>query len=286
MTFAIPKTRYNGEVDRNLQLFQQLALSPGVSLAHAALCLARLEYPRLDLSHCLEWLKRKGAALSATYRSEESVVDRIQRLNLFLYQQEGFRPNIENYYDPRNSYLNDVIERKLGIPISLAILYMDLACCLHLKLNGVGFPGHFLIRNTETAVFYIDPFHSGQILLREDCESRFREATGGHLPFSDEHLRSASKVQILIRMLGNLWNIFAKQNRLDRAIEVLNWAIAIQPEAPVHFRDRGLLLARMECPEVALKDLQYYLESLPLTTERAQIERLIQTLRGGRTTIH
>ena len=106
------------------------------------------------------------------------------------------------------------------------------------------------------------------------------------MPFSDEHLRSANKVQILSRMLQNLWSIFAKQNRLDRAIEVLNWAIAIQPEVPLHFRDRGLLLARLECPEAALKDLRYYLECLPLTTERVQIERLMRTLRGGKTTIH
>ncbi|MBI3941010.1 MAG: tetratricopeptide repeat protein [Acidobacteria bacterium] len=273
-------------MDRNLALFQHLALSPGDNLAHAALAAARLEYPDLDLSRYLEWFDRQGAVLAALTQANRSVVDRIYGLNDFFYKQEGFTPNTQDYYDPRNSYLNDVIERRTGIPISLAITYMELARHLSLKLQGVGFPGHFLIRNAQTTVFYIDAFQFGQILLREDCESRFTETTGGHLAFSDEYLKPASEVEILVRMLGNLKNIFVRQNRPDRAVETLNWIIAIQPETPLHFRDRGLLLARVAYPEAAVKDLQHYLDCSPFAQERPQIESLLTTLRSSRTTVH
>ncbi|MBI4457029.1 MAG: transglutaminase family protein [Acidobacteria bacterium] len=273
-------------MDRNLELFQHLALSPGETLAHPTLVIARFEYPTLDLARYLDWFEKQGEHLSIAYRATDSVIDRIEILNQFFYQEERFRPNHRDYYDPKNSYLNDVIERKLGIPISLAIVYIELARYLHLTLQGVGFPGHFLIRNAQTVVFYIDAFQFGQILLRSDCESRFAEDTGGRLPFSDDYLKPASKVEVLARILINLKNIFVKQNCFDRAVEMLNWAIAIQPEMKLYFRDRGLLLARMECPEAAAKDLEHYLDHTALREEQEQIEDLLVALRRSRTTIH
>ncbi|MBI2821865.1 MAG: tetratricopeptide repeat protein [Acidobacteria bacterium] len=273
-------------MDRNLELFQRLALSTGTSLAHAALFISRLEYPDLDLSRYLDWFERQGSELARMSHPGGSVVDRIQVLNLFIYAEHGFRPNTENYYDPKNSYLNDVIERRLGIPISLAVVYIELARYLNLELEGVAFPWHFLIRNMQTRVFYIDAFDYGQILSREDCENRFVEATQGHLTFNDDYLRPASKIEVLVRMLGNLKNVFVKQDRLDRAVEALNWAIAVQPDTILQFRDRGLLLARMEYPEAAMADLQHYLDHQQHPEEREKIAELLQALRGRRTTIH
>ncbi len=269
-----------------MELFQHLALSGDESLAHSALVIARQEYPSLDLSKYLDWFGMRGERLSAGLAATEGVVERIQILNRFLYEEEKFAPNTRDYHDPKNSYLNDVIERKLGIPVTLAVIYMELARYLKLELRGVGFPGHFLIRNSEGMTFYIDAFHFGEILLRADCEGRFLQATGGRIPFRDVFLQPASKVEILARMLANLKNIFVEQRRFDRAVETLNWTIAIQPEVPLHFRDRGILLARMECADAALKDLEHYLEHSTGATERQQIEDLVVVLRNNRNTIH
>lgn len=273
-------------MDKNVALFQHLALTGDDRLAHSALAIARLEYPDLDLSVYLDWFKRQGEQLSSGCQTTESVIDRVQNLNRFFYEDKRFAPNTQDYYDPKNSYLNDVIQRRLGIPISLAVVYMELARYLNLELQGVGFPGHFLVRNSQTLVFYIDPFHFGDILIRSDCESRFADATGGHLPFSDTYLEPASKIEVLARMLANLKNIFIQQQRFDRAVETLNWTIAIQPEMPLHFRDRGILLARMECPEAALKDLEHYLGHSATPQERQQVQELVSCLRVKKTTIH
>ena len=273
-------------VERNVELFQHLALAGDESLAHPALVIGRMEYPELDLSKYIDWFERRGESLSSEFGAAEGVLDRIQILNRFVYEEEKFAPNTRDYYDPKNSYLNDVIERKLGIPITLAVIYMELARYLGLELKGIGFPGHFLIGNFQDMTFYIDAFHFGEILLRADCEERFLQATGGRAQFSDVFLKPASKVEVLARMLANLKNIFVEQRRFDRAVETLNWTIAIQPQVSLHFRDRGILLARIECPDAALKDLEYYLEHSMGATERQQVEDLVVALRNNRKTIH
>jgi regulator of sirC expression with transglutaminase-like and TPR domain len=273
-------------VDKNLELFQRLALSGDERLAHPALVIARMEYPALDLSKYLDWFEAEGQRLASGTDASEGVIEKVQRLNRLLYEEHKFNPDTRDYYDPKNSYLNDVIERKLGIPITLSVVYMELARYLGLNLRGIRFPQHFLVRNSETLVFYIDAFHFGEILLRSDCESRFAQATGGQIPFSDEYLQPSSKVEILSRMLSNLKNIFIEQQRFERAVDTLNWTIAIESEVPIHFRDRGILLARLQCPDAALKDLEQYLKYSPKGSERHQIEDLVLALRGNKTTIH
>ena len=269
---------------RNLELFQHLALSPGGGLAHPALCIARFEYPELDLSRYLEWFEKEGRQLAVACSPSDAVADRLRAVNQFVYERNGFRPNLEDYDDPRNSFLNDVIERRLGIPISLAVVYIELASYAGLELKGVGFPGHFLVR-VQPGMF-VDPFHFGEILERGDCERLFQAATGGQVPFRDNYLKPASKTEVLARMLANLRNIFIKQEKLERAVEILNWAVAIQPDTPIHYRDRGILLARLECPHAAVKDLEHYLSCSVSRSERAEIQKLLVSLRGSKTVVH
>src|SRR4029453_5021658 len=129
----------------------------------------------------------------------------IDALNTCLFVEEGFRGDTEEYFDPRNSFLNEVLDRKRGIPITLSVIYMEVAARLGYSMRGVGFPGHFIGRHaTEGRDILIDPFHQGEILMPEDCRGRLKAVFGTEVPFNTRYLDSVGKRQILTRMLENL----------------------------------------------------------------------------------
>jgi regulator of sirC expression with transglutaminase-like and TPR domain len=198
--------------------------------------------------------------------------DRVIALNEFLYEELGYWGNADDYYDPRNSYLNEVIDRKTGIPITLAILYMEIGRRIGLPLEGVSFPGHFLVRlQLRGGVLILDPFAGGapqsqpelrQRLQRVIPEGAAADVSVAELPL-DQFLEPASNRQILARVLRNLKGIYRDADKPERLLEVLNRMLVVSPDAAAELRDRGFVYQRLECWRPALQDLTRYLEREP-----------------------
>ncbi len=237
---------------------------PELDLGRAALLIAQAEYPRLDVEHYLRRLDAMAASIGPEVAREADPLRRVTLLNRFLFITEGFRGNADQYYDPRNSFLNDVLDRKVGIPITLCTVYMELGRRLRLPIEGVGFPGHFLVKYVLTdGEILVDPFHRGAILTEADCRRRLKEMTDDSVPFRAEHLRSVTKRQILSRMLTNLKHIYLRARSFPKALRAMDLLLAVTPDDAVEMRDRGLLLSQVGRLGAALRDLERYLALTP-----------------------
>jgi regulator of sirC expression with transglutaminase-like and TPR domain len=242
--------------------------APGDALAPAALAIARLEYPALDPSPYLQHIERLGEAAAArTHRcSTGRLEERVASLNAFIYEELGFSGNREHYEDPRNSFLNEVIDRRLGIPISLAVIYLELGRRAGLRLEGVNFPGHFLVRapGIEGADdVIIDPFHAGALLSEIDCRHLLRQQIGDDAAFDRALLATATRQHIIVRMLVNLKRLYVRMRSFPQARFVSDLLLAVDPSAIGELRDRGLLAYHMEDFASALRDLEEYLRMMP-----------------------
>ena len=243
-----------------------------IDLAHACLMIAQDAYPSLDLGRYLGEIERMALRLRAHLPQTGGAEERIVALNEFLFDQLGYRGNADDYYDPRNSYLNDVIDRRTGIPITLCVLYMEVGRRVGLPLEGVSFPGHFLVRvQVRGGMLVLDPFAGGLPQSEADLRSRLKrvipEGVAADVPVAelplDQFLEPASKRQILTRVLRNLKAIYREIDRPQRMLEVLNRMLVLAPEASGELRDRGYVYQRLECWQAALKDLTEYLEREP-----------------------
>jgi regulator of sirC expression with transglutaminase-like and TPR domain len=243
-----------------------------IDLAHACLMIAEDAYPSLPTERYLGEIERMALRLRARMPQGSTAEERIQALNDFLFDHLGYRGNTAEYYDPRNSYLNEVIDRKTGIPITLAVLYMEVGRRVGLPLEGVSFPGHFLVRVQATGgVLVLDPFTGGLAQTEADLRSRLArvipegvaaDVPVGELPL-DQFLEPATKRQILARVLRNLKEIYRQTDEPQRLLEVLNRMLVVSPEASAELRDRGYVYQRLECWRPALQDLTQYLEREP-----------------------
>jgi regulator of sirC expression with transglutaminase-like and TPR domain len=200
------------------------------------------------------------------------VEDRVIALNEFLFDDLGFRGNADDYYDPRNSYLNEVIDRRRGIPITLSVLYLEIGRRVELPLQGVSFPGHFLVRlPMRGGTLVLDPFAGGLPQSEDELRERLKrvvpraalqEVPVAELPLA-QFLEPASHRQILARLLRNLKGVYREKDRPERLLDVLNRMLIVAPDAPVELRDRGYVYERLECWRPALQDLAGYLEREP-----------------------
>ena len=243
---------------------------PGTSLAQAALVIARIEYPRLDTGPYLSRLDAMGD--TAKRRIEQrvresgdgSVLARVATLNSYLFDEEKFVGNREKYEDPRNSCLNEVLERRTGIPITLSLLYIEVARRAGIQVDGVNFPGHFLVRCPEAgsaaAGIIIDPFHGGALLSEHDCRLLLQRHVGSEVAFDTSLLDPATRPQIIVRMLLNLKRIYVHMRSFPQAREVTEMLLALSPSALSELRDRGLLAYHLNDLSGALRDLQTYLK--------------------------
>jgi regulator of sirC expression with transglutaminase-like and TPR domain len=241
--------------------------SPGIGLAPAALVIARIEYPRLDPEPYLTCLDRMGnAARCAIERAARDSGDRsapasIAALNGYLFEELGFAGNREHYEDPRNSCLNEVIDRRTGIPITLALVYMEVARRAGIQLDGVNFPGHFLVRSAGgKRGLVIDPFHRGALLSEHQCRILLQKHVGPEVAFSQALLAPATRIQIVVRMLLNLKNLYVHMRSFPQARDVTELLLAMMPSALSELRDRGLLAYHLNDVTGALRDLQTYLQ--------------------------
>jgi regulator of sirC expression with transglutaminase-like and TPR domain len=268
------------EVTARLQHLLARAEQDGM-LAEGALLLAKDEYPELDVARYLRQLDDYAQSIRERLPPDETDVEaRLVALNTYLFEELGFSGNTDDYYDPRNSFLNEVLDRKLGIPITLSILYLEIAWRLGLELEGVSFPGHFLVKlPTAAGDMVIDPFFAGTPLSEEDLVDRLEETCGEHaanlsLP---NLLEPADNKQILARLLRNLKMIYLQNGNNQKALSALHRILLIDPEANEERRERGEIYERLECLRAAAEDYRGYLETAPLAPEAPVVRRrLIQ----------
>jgi regulator of sirC expression with transglutaminase-like and TPR domain len=254
----------------HLHAFTDAALSPDPDLAVAALLIARVEYPSLDSGRYLAQLDfigveacrrlaAAGARRDAPHEVDADRYAKVVALNAYLFDELHFVGNETDYSDPRNSFLNEVIDRRTGIPITLSLLYLEIARRAGLPVEGINFPGHFLLRCRarpelpHAADLIIDPFHGGALLSRDLLA---RQLGRRDLP-------RATKPQILSRMLLNLKRVYVKMQSFPQARSVSDLLIAIDPSAIDALRDRGLLAYHLKDFSAALRDLQAYLKVIP-----------------------
>ena len=257
-----------------LQVFEKIFSEKDerIDVARACLMIAQDAYPGLDVERYMGEIESLALRLRARLKNEGGVEERVIGLNEFLYEELGYWGNTDDYYDPRNSYLNEVIDRKTGLPITLAILYMEIGRRIGLPLEGVSFPGHFLVRlRMRGGVLILDPFAGGAPQSEAELRSRLQrvipegaaaDVSVAELPL-DQFLEPASNRQILARVLRNLKGIYREADKPERMLEVLNRMLVVSPEASSELRDRGYLYQRLECWRPALKDLTDYLERVP-----------------------
>ena len=202
-----------------------------IDLGRAALTIALADYPDLDISSYLRRIDELAVAVGRRCGAGADMFRSIAALNYVLFNEQGFRGNRDAYYDAENSFLNRVMERKTGIPITLSVLYMEVAQRIGLSFNGVGFPGHFLVKTAiDDNEIVIDPFNAGEIKSPNDLDQRLREMYGGKVGLRPEFLAPVTKKQILLRMLGNLKAIYGRGDELVKMLAVLDRLIILDPD--------------------------------------------------------
>jgi regulator of sirC expression with transglutaminase-like and TPR domain len=251
--------------------------APGNGLADAALVIARIEYPRLDPSPTLDRLEAMGDAArrlvgqQASGDRHQSVLAQIRALNEYLFGELHFSGNSDRYEDPRNSCLNEVLARRTGIPITLSLVYLEVARRAGIDVEGINFPGHFLVRCADAdrggRGLIIDPFHEGTLLSEHDCRALLERHAGPDVLFSRTLLTPATRQQILVRMLLNLKRIYVQMRSFPQARVVTELLLALTPSALSELRDRGLLAYHLQDFAAALRDLEEYLRLAPKGAE-------------------
>lgn len=250
-----------------------------INLAEAALLVAADEYPRLNVDFYLEKLDRFGDIARERADQARGAHDYVAALNAALFDELGFHGNRDKFFDPRNSFLNEVIDLRTGIPITLTVLYIEVARRIGVAVEGVGLPGHFIARlKTETENLLVDPFNEGRIIGEATCADLVSETSGGRIEFHPAHLAPVTTRQIITRMLSNLLGIYAGSNDYNRAIAVIERILVINPDSPPHIRDHGLLLAATGENQKSMSQLEKYLMLVPNAPDEETVREQIKQI--------
>lgn len=265
--------------------FRQAVEQPDeqINLAAAALYIAQEEYPDLDCAAYLNRLDMMAVELRDRLPPEPYPLKIIQALNHYLFQTQGFAGNTLDYYAPHNSFLNQVLDRRTGIPITLSLVYLELAGRIDFPMAGVSMPGHFLVRPTlgEMAIF-VDAFHQGEILFEQDCRDRLQQLYGPGVELQPEHLQPIGPRPFLRRMLTNLKLIYLQRGDVTRSLAAIDRILLVQPDALQEKRDRGLIHYQTGNLTAARADLNAYLEAQPEATDAFEIRQLLSQIDQGR----
>ena len=254
-----------------------------IDLAEGALVIASEEYPGLDIQRYLARIDELALTLRRRLRPDISPPETIIALNRYLFEELRFSGNDSDYYDPRNSYLNEVLDRRLGIPITLSVLYVEIGRRLRLALRGVSFPGHFLVKcPLRDGAVVLDPYAHGASLGLDDLRQRLRALRGGVDDASEADVRQmlspASKKEILARMLRNLKVIYLQKEQRERALSACSRIIVLDPAAALEYRDRAEIYSGLECFRAALGDYRQYLALRPLAEDADAVNERIAAL--------
>lgn len=277
-------------MNARLEHFAQVVSRDQFNLAEASLMLAQDNYPNLDISEYLSKLDGIAIAIKKRLAGDAFSEQRVLALNYYLFNEMHFSGNLADYYDPRNSYLNEVMERRTGIPITLSILYLEVGKRLGLNLKGVSFPGHFLVKlAVKRGQLVLDPFTGGEAQSESDLRQRLAQV----LPSGkaeqtqlDQYLEPATPRQIIARLLRNLKNIYTQTGKLEQALAVMHRMLLVMPESAEELRDRGLVYQQLECFRPALSDLQNYLRRRPQARDAPEIHEKILELRQAATRLN
>ncbi|HJT55535.1 MAG TPA: transglutaminase-like domain-containing protein [Ktedonobacteraceae bacterium] len=264
-----------------------------IDLAKAALLIAAEEYPDLNIAHYLTQLDMLAQKVyeafdlpSSTFKIATPLAQIIDPLkiigamNKVLFKEERFLGNRTNYYDPCNSFLNDVLERHKGIPITLSIIYIEVGKRLGLQIMGIGLPFHFIVRcDLAESSIYIDPFERGHLLSEQDCRERISSLFRGKIPFNPLWLEPVSNRQLLTRVLTNLKNIYIRDEDYPRALAACDRIVLLAPDTAIERKDRGIVHHHLKHYTRAIRDFNTYLELAPLAEDADDVRRQIKAIR-------
>lgn len=258
---------------------QALVAAAEIDLARAALLIAEDEYPQLTAEPYLHRIDLYAEMVKDRLANESAAPVLLGEISKLMFEEEGFRGNAEAYYDPRNSFLNDVLDRRLGIPLTLSIIYMEIGWRLGLPLEGVNFPGHFMVRYEGEALrLLIDPFQGGQIRFEDEAQDLLDRVYGGTVKIQQSYLRPATRRDMLMRLLSNLKTVYLNTHDDARAQRVVERMLVINPHSAEDVRDHGMILARRGYVEQAIAQLESYLAAQPGAPDAQRVRLLIDEL--------
>jgi regulator of sirC expression with transglutaminase-like and TPR domain len=262
------------------ELKQLLAVGGGFDIVEAALWVAAEEYPDLDVDHTAARIRLISAEGSRRAHGLANPFARLDALRTHLFDELGFRGNEHEYNDPRNSFLNEVLDRRLGNPLSLSILFVDAARAAGFEAHGVGLPGHFVASVAyDGRTVLVDPYHCGQVISEDDCRQLVSKTTGRPSLFRRELLEGADERAMLTRMLLNLKYIYVKGEDYRRALAAVERLLLISPDDMTEIRDRGFLHAHLGHPGAAVSDLESYLALAPTARDAESVRGRVAWLR-------
>jgi len=252
--------------------------NPNFNLVEKCLKFAQLlEYPELNIEAYIQKINRIGMSLKESINDVKNPTYLISMLNEHMFENLGFRGDDDDYYNPKNNFLNEVMDKKSGLPITMSVLYVEVAKFVGLDLKIVGFPGHVLVKYNEEMI--LDPFNDGSLLDVDDLQEILDENFGGQLEFQPEFLDDIEPEQVLIRITRNLKNAYIQSFVYDKALRCANMVLAIEPNSPEDIRDKGILEERLLNSDIALKYLNKYLEINPNAEDVDFILELIRSIK-------
>lgn len=259
-----------------------------VDLLRAALTFARVEDPQLDIERYVRHVDQLGVRVAQKIQDPDDPPQIIAALNGVLFQEEMFRGNTVDYYNPRNSFLHDVLDRRLGIPITLALVYMEVARRVRFQLFGVGMPGHFLLKHYDVDghSILIDAFERGSIVTEEDCRQKLDSIYSGQVALQPEFLLPVTRRQMLTRMLNNLRSIYLSQRDFRRAVQIVDLILVIYPRSPEDMKQRAALRYNLNDYRGALSDFEEYVKMSPDASDAEEIRQTALSLRRSMATMN
>lgn len=269
------------DFNQGRQSFYQEIQQPDeqIDLAAAALYIAQEEYPDLDVGEYLNALDTMAAEVQEHLPAQRYPLRIVQSINEYLYDDLGFTGNSTDYYDPRNSFLNEVIDRRMGIPITLSLVYLEVARRIDFPMVGVGMPGHFLIRpDVPEMELFVDAFHCGEVMFPEDCQARLTQIYRQPVMLHPQFLESVSRRKFLARMLTNLKIIYLDGQELEKALAAVERILLLFPGMPLELRTRGLICYQLGRWTAAGDDFETYLAKVPDAEDAPAIRRLLLQL--------
>jgi regulator of sirC expression with transglutaminase-like and TPR domain len=253
---------------------------PALDLARAALLVAAESDPRVDIDHQMHTLDSWAAELRSRLDPGWNNLQKLARLRNYVFEELGFRGDSQDYFSPSNSLLHEVMERRIGVPLTLSIIFMELGWRIGIPFEGVGFPGHFLVRlKGEPRDLVLDPFNYARTMHEDDCRRLLDEVTGGRVRYDGRLLASVTKRDIITRLLRNLKGAYLRSHEDEGALAAVERLLLLDPQDLDEVRDRGLLLYRLQRFGPALDALNAYLAGRAEAPDRDQVTQHAAVLR-------
>ena len=262
------------------RLLELLAVEGPLDVVEGALLVAAEEYHDLDVAREAGRVRTLAAESARRAAAERNPFARLEQLRALLFDELGFRGNLQEFNDPRNSFLNDVLDRRLGNPLTLSSVFLGGATATGFDARGVGLPGHFVTRlSLDGRTFFVDPFHNGRVITEDDCRQLVVRTTGRASLFHRELLQGTDPRSMLARLLLNLKHVYIERSDYERALSAVERLLLVQPGDASETRDRGFLKAHLGQPSAAIADLERYLAGSPSAPDAIAVRGRVNWLR-------